>query len=208
MVKRLPPLVKKVPITGHEDKKILLPIFVTLASLTEGAFVEVGVFTGFSIKIISKQLKILGDKRIVFGVDTFKGVTKLKGIDLSPYQRKYKEKIKSFFSMSKEFKEETIRKLEALGNIKIIEGKIEDVAPKYFANRKFAFVHLDVDLYETTKFCIQFFWPRLSKGGIMMIHDYNHAEGKWPGIPLVVHEHFKDEQILTYGSYAIIIKGN
>ena len=46
-----------------------------------------------------------------------------------------------------------------------------------FRNRRFSFVHLDVDLYQSTLDCLNFFYPRLSLGGIIISHDYTTAEG-------------------------------
>lgn len=43
-------------------------------------------------------------------------------------------------------------------------------------DRCFAFVSLDMDLYQPILNGIEFFYPRLNKGGYMMIHDYNHKE--------------------------------
>lgn len=40
----------------------------------------------------------------------------------------------------------------------------------------FAFVSLDMDLYQPILNGIDFFYPRLNKGGYIMIHDYNHKE--------------------------------
>lgn len=39
-------------------------------------------------------------------------------------------------------------------------------------DEKYAFVSLDVDIYETTKEGLNYFYPRMSKNGIIMIHDY------------------------------------
>jgi len=43
----------------------------------------------------------------------------------------------------------------------------------------FAFVNLDADLYLPTKAALEYFYPCLSPGGVILIHDYNY---KWPGI--------------------------
>jgi O-methyltransferase len=40
----------------------------------------------------------------------------------------------------------------------------------------FSFVHLDVDLYQSTVSGLQWFYPRLNPGGILISHDYD-AEG-------------------------------
>lgn len=39
---------------------------------------------------------------------------------------------------------------------------------------KFAFVSLDMDLYQPILDGLCVFYPRLSRGGFMMIHDYNN----------------------------------
>jgi len=48
-----------------------------------------------------------------------------------------------------------------------------------------ALVNLDVDLYNPTKAGLEYFYPLLSPGGIIIIHDYNY---KWPGIKKAVNE--------------------
>ncbi len=39
------------------------------------------------------------------------------------------------------------------------------------------FVNLDVDTYASTRDSLEFFYPRLLPGGILMSHDYAQAEG-------------------------------
>ncbi|HTX92664.1 MAG TPA: TylF/MycF/NovP-related O-methyltransferase [Anaerolineales bacterium] len=39
-------------------------------------------------------------------------------------------------------------------------------------NKKFSFVHLDVDLYQSMRDCLEFFHPRLLPGGVILAHDY------------------------------------
>lgn len=53
-------------------------------------------------------------------------------------------------------------------------------------DRRFAFVSLDMDLYQPILSGIEFFYPRLSDGGYIMIHDYNHRE--FQGIKQAVAE--------------------
>ena len=50
---------------------------------------------------------------------------------------------------------------------------------------KYAFVHLDADLYAPTLSGLKYFYPRLSEGGVLLIHDYNHT---WPGVKKAVDE--------------------
>lgn len=43
---------------------------------------------------------------------------------------------------------------------------------------RFSFVHVDADLYESTRDAIAFFWPRMVAGGIMVFDDVD-----WPNCP-------------------------
>lgn len=62
------------------------------------------------------------------------------------------------------------------------------------ASESFRFVHVDVDLYEPTLACFEFFYPRLASGGIIVTDDYN-----WPGGRRAVDEfcHARGLQVLT-----------
>lgn len=47
------------------------------------------------------------------------------------------------------------------------------------AGETFAFVLLDLDLFEPTRASLDFFYPRLSPGGYLIVHDYNNDESDW-----------------------------
>jgi len=42
---------------------------------------------------------------------------------------------------------------------------------------RFSFVHLDVDLKSSTRACLEFFYPRMVPGGIILTHDYSYLAG-------------------------------
>lgn len=44
-------------------------------------------------------------------------------------------------------------------------------------DKRFSFVHLDVDLYQSTLDGLKFFYPRMSPGAILISHDFVSAEG-------------------------------
>jgi len=70
---------------------------------------------------------------------------------------------------------------------------------------KFSFVHLDADIYESTKSGLEFFWPKINKGGIVLIHDYPCALG----VKKAVEEFFQDkpEYIIRISHHqALIVK--
>ena len=55
---------------------------------------------------------------------------------------------------------------------------------------EYAFVHFDVDLYEGTKACLEYFYPRMIPGGIMLSHDYSILAG----VSQAFHEFLEDKE--------------
>jgi hypothetical protein len=53
---------------------------------------------------------------------------------------------------------------------------------------KFSFVHLDVDIYQSTLDGLKFFYPRLVPGGILVSHDYSYRPT--PGVKRAFDEYF------------------
>lgn len=51
---------------------------------------------------------------------------------------------------------------------------------------KIAFAHLDLDLYEGTKATLEFLYPRISPGGVILCDDYNYPRN--PGVMLAVRQ--------------------
>lgn len=55
------------------------------------------------------------------------------------------------------------------------------------------FCHIDVDLYEPTLRAMRLVWPRMSKGGVVIVDDYRHLE--LPGVEAAVSEFVNGRQI-------------
>ena len=72
-------------------------------------------------------------------------------------------------------------------------GWIPDRFPEV-ADERFSFVHVDVDLYEPHRDAIEFFWPRLTRGGVMVFDDYGSAY--CPGARQAVDEAFAPTDIV------------
>jgi O-methyltransferase len=66
--------------------------------------------------------------------------------------------------------------------------------PSRFAelpDERFAFVHIDVDLYQPTIDCLQYFYPRLCDGGVILGDDYGFMS--CPGARKAFDEFFADK---------------
>jgi hypothetical protein len=55
----------------------------------------------------------------------------------------------------------------------------------------FSLVHLDADIYESTRAGLDFFYPRTVKGGIILSHDYRSLH--CPGVKRAFDEFFADK---------------
>lgn len=86
----------------------------------------------------------------------------------------------------------------SVDRFKYIRGKIEDTIPKEMPEQ-IALLRLDTDFYESTKHELEYLYPRLSPGGILIIDDY----GAWNGAKKAVDEFFLDKPLMipemTYG---------
>ena len=75
--------------------------------------------------------------------------------------------------------------LEKFKSVEILKGRFQDTCHEV-QNRKFSFVHLDVDLYEPTCFGLDFFDKRIARGGVMIMDDYGTRS--CPGVIQAVNE--------------------
>ena len=66
---------------------------------------------------------------------------------------------------------------------------------------QFSFVFVDMDTYQATKDALEFFWPRLSKGGKIVVDDYGWEP--CAGVKKAVDEYFPPDEIKRYGPDAV-----
>ena len=80
----------------------------------------------------------------------------------------------------------TVRDLIApFSQAEIHVGLFDKTLPQ-LADRQFCFAYIDCDLYEATKQCCEFFYPRLAKGAIVLFDDYGSPQ--FPGASKAVYE--------------------
>ena len=60
-------------------------------------------------------------------------------------------------------------------------------------DEKFAFVSLDMDLFNPIFEGLEFFWPKMSPGGVIFVHDYDC----WDGVTKAVMK-FSSENNVGY----------
>ncbi|HMM10849.1 MAG TPA: TylF/MycF/NovP-related O-methyltransferase [Bacteroidales bacterium] len=141
----------------------------------DGAFAEVGVYRGESARI----LHALDPGRKLYLFDTFDG---FNASDLEGEEGEAAEySTASFADTNVALVSERLGKSN---NIQIIEGLFSE-AKHNIDNESFALVNLDVDLAKPTAEALEFFYPRLQPGGVIIVHDYHP---KWPGLMRAVDD--------------------
>lgn len=122
----------------------------------EGYFAEAGVYKGGICKLLGQQFP----NRTILGFDTF------EGLPADYWKPLEKHRPKDFQDTSIE----EVYKFISLPNVRLIKGLFPDSATE-FADDVFAFVHLDLDFYQSTKLALEWFWPKMVKGGWILLDD-------------------------------------
>ena len=74
-------------------------------------------------------------------------------------------------------------------NFVFVPGRVEETLPGT-ATGEIALLRLDTDWYESTYHELQYLWPRLVTGGVLILDDYGH----WQGAKRAVDEYFSRSQ--------------
>jgi O-methyltransferase len=156
-----------------------------------GDIAEVGVYKGGSAKIICS---VKGDKHLHL-FDTFEGLPKVEDIDMVwPF---YEGKFAASYDSVRDY-------LKDDRNVSFYKGIFPETSDPV-KDTRFSMVNLDVDCYESTRLCLEFFYSRMSPGGIILSHDYMTA----PGVKKAFDDFFdgKTEPVLeTAGSQCLVVK--
>lgn len=160
---------------------IILFLRTVIENKIDGDFAELGVYKGLTAKLIHKYAP---DRKIHL-FDTFSGFN-TKGSEMEMKKTGLEVKSDQFSDTNVESVKNFIQPNE---NLFIYKGYFPENLPKDFSKIKFAFVHLDADLYDPTMEGLKNFYNKITSGGIILIHDYN----SWIGARAAVDEFFKNK---------------
>jgi hypothetical protein len=127
-----------------------------------GAMAEVGVYQGVSAKVICE---CKGNKELHL-FDTFEGLPSNSRQDGNVHRvGQYTSSVESVTAF-----------LEGYQNVHIHKGLFPD-STAGLAPKSYCFVNLDMDLYEGTLAGLEYFYPKMVPGGIILSHDYSVLAG-------------------------------
>lgn len=165
----------------------------------KGALIEIGVWRGGTAALIAKSAELCDINSTVYLCDTFTGVVKTSNKDPVYKGGEHAD-------TSQEIVEDLVNKLK-LSNVKILTGIFPDDTAKFVNEDKFRFCHIDVDVYQSAKDIINWIWPKMTVGGIVLYDDYGF-EG-CEGVTRFVNEEKKKKDrvvIHNLNGHAIVVK--
>lgn len=170
------------------------------AKLEAGSLIEVGVWRGGTGALIASQAARVGLRENVFLCDTFSGVVKAGEHD-------------SIYGGS-EHADTSVSAVEnllledlELSNFRILEGIFPDETGKEIEEFQFRFCHIDVDVYQSTIDILDWIWPKIVHGGIVVIDDYGLRS--CDGITRAVEEEKGKNSCFVFGTisgHAVMVK--
>ncbi|MCW2240995.1 TylF/MycF family methyltransferase [Azospirillum canadense] len=146
------------------DRRYALKELAKLTDGVPGAFAECGVHAGASAIHLAHFIRERGQPRDLHLFDSFQGLSPPTQEDGACWRE-------GDLAVGIEVVQ---RNLTGFSGVHLHAGWIPERFPEV-ADRQFAFVHIDVDLYEPTWQSLEFFYPRLAPGGLLVCDDYGFA---------------------------------
>lgn len=146
-----------------------------------GDILELGVFKGSSLVRWATFRNLLENQesRMIYGLDSFghfptENVSEEAGLEFAK-----KHDNGAGMGVSKEYLEEVMHS-KNIKNFELVKGNVFDTLPEFLKKHpylKISLLHLDMDIYEPTKFALEQLWERIVPGGSLVVDDYNAIEG-------------------------------
>lgn len=154
-----------------------------------GDFAELGVWRGNTAAVLAYFAKQQGRKLFLF--DTFQGfdAQDIEGVDSKEHQG-------GFLPTSINYVKDVIG--DNQDACSLIQGYFPQSITEEAKNARYSLVSLDCDLYKPMKAGLEFFYPRMSTGGLFLLHDYSSL--CWDGAKKAV-----DEFCIETGEYIVLM---
>ncbi|MBU3915368.1 TylF/MycF family methyltransferase [bacterium] len=161
-----------------------------------GAVVECGVFKGASIARFAtfRHLFSIAQSKKIIGFDTFGTFPETMFED----DKKDRDRFIGAAgdqSISEEQMMTVLKHKKCDENVELVKGDICLTVPEYVKKHpelRISLLNLDTDIYEPSVTILEYLYPRIVKGGILILDDY----AEWPGETKAVDDYFKDQNVI------------
>lgn len=151
-----------------------------LTHAVDGAYAECGVFEGATTFFVCQALEAAGVTRRILLFDSFQGLSAPDPVDGEFWGEGYLSAPEA----------KARKNLAQFKNVEFYPGWIPDRFVEV-TDARFAFVHIDVDLHKPTLDSLEFFYPRMNSGGIILCDDYGYDT--CPGARRAMDDFFSDK---------------
>ena len=160
-----------------------------------GEIVECGVFKGASLLRFAMFREIFGNpfSKKIIGFDTFGKFPETNFQDDKKARSKFIDSAGEN-SISKDQLFQILNQKNLNRHLNLIEGDITETVPDYVKTNpelKISLLNLDTDIYEPAVSILENLYPRITRGGILMLDDY----GTHPGETQAVDEYFENKNV-------------
>ena len=128
----------------------------------EGDVIEMGCFRCGILELLSQ----LHPDKTIFGIDTFSGLP-------APTSKDNYHKEGDFKEVEYEAVKGYLRTMHR--NVELRKGLFADVIPTLDPNKKYRFAHVDADLYQSVKEALDYLYPRMVDGGVILLDDFKES---------------------------------
>ena len=166
-----------------------------LTSEIPGAIVECGVFKGSSLSRFAMFRELFGNpySKKIIAFDIFGKFPTTQFSQDKKFRNKFIEEAGDE-SISKQQMFQVLKHKGIEKHIELVEGDITRTVPKYLEEHpelRISILNLDTDIYEPAVTILEQLYPRISKGGILILDDY----GTFPGETKAIEDYFKQKNI-------------
>lgn len=148
-----------------------------------GDYAECGVYLGGTAEVMAREKP---ENAALWLLDSFTGFPPASEYDPPSAQERHERR---HYAVPLGWLE---RRFAEFPNVQLVPGFFSDTLPG-LAERRFRFVHLDCDLYESYRETLRFFRPRMVAGGIVLLDEY--GDDRWPGATRAVREQLDPEEL-------------
>ncbi len=183
---RITPLPAPSP-SSSANIKIILSLVKQVVD-RDGDLAECGVYRGATLIPLGLYLKQHGIQKTLYGLDSFEGFGDVNygGAVETAYITKHGNLSDTSYNMVQAM----VDRFGLTKQTPLVRGFF-DKTLSTIKDRRFCFVHLDVDLYNSYMVCLKFFYERMMPGGIILLDEYN--DPPFPGCNRAVDEFLADK---------------
>jgi hypothetical protein len=175
---------------GSSNIRIIFCLLESVLALP-GDVAECGVWQGSTLIPTGLFVQRRDSEKRILGFDSFQGLDAAVSRDVAlGGDGDPRKRIGGFSNTSFEAVDQRVREFGLAGTVTLVKGYFRETLPRV-ADLQFCFVHLDCVIYESYRQCLEFFYPRMAKGGVILLDEYR--DPPWPGCTQAVDEFIADK---------------